>query len=67
MLDDTFICQAKATSYQLFLRSLVGFFEGLAVCGAGVNSGVVAAYVCRYLLLEIFTTIILIETFNMNI
>jgi hypothetical protein len=39
MLDDTFICQAKAKQYQLILRSLVGFFEGFAV-GTGVGLGV---------------------------
>ena len=29
--------QAKATLCRLILRSLVGFFEGFAVCGAGVG------------------------------
>ena len=43
MLDDTFICQAKAKQYQLILRSLVGFFEGFAV-GTGVGLGV-AVYI----------------------
>ena len=42
--DDKFICQAKATQYQLILRSFVGFFEGLVVCGTGVGLGV-AVYI----------------------
>ena len=46
MLDDTVICQAaKATLCQLILRSLVGFFEGFAVCGAGVTGLGVAVYI----------------------